>query len=98
MFKEFDFWLKISFDSLNMWEGGNSSFLIKFGDQREIVKFCDCCRCYFIDLRIYFEFVEYMFFVKDDINYEVVDKLIVRGFFMNEFVINVLKRYGYLDK
>ena len=98
MFKEFDSWPKISFDSLNMWEGGNSSLPTKPGDQRETVKFCDCCGCHFTDLRIHLESVEYMSFAKDDINYEAVDKLIARGPSMNEFVTNALKRHGYLDK
>ena len=98
MIKEFDSWPKISFDSLNMWEGGNSRLPTKPSDQRETVKFCECCRCHFTDLRIHLESVEYMSFAKDDKNYEALDKLIARGPSMNEFVANVLKRHGYLDK
>lgn len=94
IFKEFDSWPKIDFDSPAVWKGGYSRQL-KNGRRQgrgEMRKFCECCQCYYTDLNSHLESKEHRSFAQNDKNYEAIDKLIKRGHSLDEFVEDTIKR------
>ena len=92
VFKEFDSWPSIDFDSPTVWKGGNRRQSGRKQEWGEIRKFCECCQCYYTDLNSHLESKEYRSFAQNDKNYEAIDKLIKRGRSQNDFAEDAVKR------
>lgn len=94
IFKEFDSWPSIDFDSPTVWKGGNRRQLENGRKQEwgEIRKFCECCQCYYTDLNNHLKSKEHRSFAQNDKNYEAIDKLIRRGRSLKDFEEDTSKR------
>lgn len=94
IFKEFDSWPSIDFDSPTVWKGGNRRQLENGRKQEwgEIRKFCECCQCYYTDLNNHLKSKENRSFAQNDKNYEAIDKLIRRGRSLKDFEEDTSKR------
>lgn len=66
IFKEFDVWPTIDFESPTVWKGGHSRHKKYSGTRRQKERFCECCQCPFTDLNNHLESKEHRSFAEND--------------------------------